>query len=414
MIIKGQARGRAAQLAAHLLSADQNENVRLYECRGTVAQDVAGALAEMEARGLAGRSQRPLYHASISPEPTRPLNDVQISQAVDHLERRLGLRGQPRIIVVHRKSEREHIHVVWSRIKAEDGTAISYSWNYRLHEKAARELETAFGHRPVPNSGDKRGTGARRRPVADYELRQAERSGRAARAVTAELTALWHASSTSAEFRRKLLEAGYVLARGDRRVFVVIDQAGNAHSLARRIEGVDTAAVRARLRDVDLNDLPLVAAGRDAQEKLRAAGELHRDFELVARRVTQFRSLSRVRVDLISKQLRANLDCAVAVAADGWHTERPVVRRSSFGLRLAYRSAWAGLIAEYASRMAAARRNLAGDTLTAALEALQAERNAALDALQMTQPRLKKYGRRARLTFKRGRRWRRKRARPLR
>jgi hypothetical protein len=149
MIIKGQARGRARQLAEHLLRADQNERIQLYECRGTLAQDVRGALDEMETRGLAGRTQRPLYHASISPEAATPLSGDQIRQAADRLEERLGLHGQPRIVVLHRKKERDHVHVVWSRIEVETGASISYSWNYRLHERTSRELEALFGHRPV-------------------------------------------------------------------------------------------------------------------------------------------------------------------------------------------------------------------------------------------------------------------------
>lgn len=95
MIIKGQARGRARQLAAHLLHAGQNEHIRLYECRGTLALDVEGALVEMESRAVAARTRQPLYHASISPEARTPLTDRQIGCAIDTLEQKLGLHGQP-------------------------------------------------------------------------------------------------------------------------------------------------------------------------------------------------------------------------------------------------------------------------------------------------------------------------------
>lgn len=235
MIIKGQARGRSRQLAQHLLRTDQNEQVRVIDCRGTVAQDVEGALAEMEALSAGVISQRPLYHAPISPEAATPLTDKQALIAADTLEQRLGLAGQPRLIVHHRKEGREHIHVVWSRIDALQGRAIPDSWNYRLHEVVARELETTFGHRPIPSSNAKPRRG--RRPAQDYEYRQTERSGKPASAAAAELTALWDATADGTAFRECLSAAGYTLARGDRRVFVVVDRHGEVHSLARRIKG---------------------------------------------------------------------------------------------------------------------------------------------------------------------------------
>jgi hypothetical protein len=42
--------------------------------------------------------------------------------------------------------------------------------------------------------------------------------------VTAEITALWKNATVAEQFREDLARAGYVLARGDRRVFVVIDR----------------------------------------------------------------------------------------------------------------------------------------------------------------------------------------------
>ena len=178
MIIKGQARGRSRQLAAHLLRRDQNEDIRLYELRGVAAGDVEGALAEMEALSAAVHSKRPLYHASISPEAHTPLTHAQIRIAADTLESKLGLGGQPRVIVVHRKQGREHLHVVWSRIDVERQRVISDSWNYRAHEQAARELEARFGHRTIPGAHRAEPRPARtRRAPKDYEYRQAERSG---------------------------------------------------------------------------------------------------------------------------------------------------------------------------------------------------------------------------------------------
>jgi hypothetical protein len=56
-----------------------------------------------------------------------------------------------------------------------------------------------------------------------------------------------------------------VLCRGDRRDFCIIDPAGHDHSLARRIEGVKAAELRAFMGDIDRDALPSVAEGREAQ-----------------------------------------------------------------------------------------------------------------------------------------------------
>jgi len=55
-------------------------------------------------------------HASINTRADERLPPEQRMQAIDRLEKDLGLTGQPRAVVVHEKEGREHCHVVWSRI----------------------------------------------------------------------------------------------------------------------------------------------------------------------------------------------------------------------------------------------------------------------------------------------------------
>ena len=44
-------------------------------------------------------------------------------KAIEKVEERLGLQGQPRVVVFHEKEGRRHAHAVWSRIDAESMTA---------------------------------------------------------------------------------------------------------------------------------------------------------------------------------------------------------------------------------------------------------------------------------------------------
>src|SRR6202140_14229 len=114
MIIKGKSRAGPQQLATHLGNAEKNERVSLIETRGTIAQDLRGALVEMDAYAVGTKCEKSLYHAAISPEPPHRLTDDQRSEAIDALETKLGLEGHARVVVMHEKLGRQHIHVVWS------------------------------------------------------------------------------------------------------------------------------------------------------------------------------------------------------------------------------------------------------------------------------------------------------------
>lgn len=392
MIIKGQARGRAKQLAAHLLRADQNETVRLFECRGTLAEDVEGALIEMELRGKAARTEKPLYHASISPEASTPLSPQQVREAVHLLEGRLGLHGQPRVVVIHRKDEREHVHVVWCRVDPATGTAVHMSWNYRIHEQVARLLERRFGHRTIDSSFDKRGWERTHRSTKDYELRQAERSRRPIEALSAELTALWHQKTSGRQFQEDLAKAGYRLARGDRRVFVVIDREGNVHSLARRIQGAKARDISRDLRDVPLNQLSSVAEVRQeiACSKPSPTNTAH--FGAAAQELASRGGALRMPARRIIRRAKVNLRAIVSI--ERFATQRParlaaaseVIVAASGTNSLNYRSRRAALVAHYASKIAHALHHLSPEEIEAAIAALRYECDAALENLKDALP----------------------------
>ena len=105
MIIKGKSRSGPAALAAHLGNAEKNERVSLIETRGTVAQNLRGALVEMDAYGAGTRCQKSLYHAAISPEPPHLLTPEQRTEAIDALEKNLGLDGHARVVVMHENTD---------------------------------------------------------------------------------------------------------------------------------------------------------------------------------------------------------------------------------------------------------------------------------------------------------------------
>lgn len=277
MIIKGESVGGAARLATHLNRADQNERVELREIRDLAGRNVREALQEMEALGAGTRTEKPMYHASINTLASERLTDAQRDHAIETLEQKLGLIGQPRIVVIHLKKDREHCHIVWSRIDLERMAAISDSHNYAKHEEVARQLEREFGLTRVQGAHAERdGKPRPKRTPSHAEMLQAERTGLTAQRVTEQITGLWRDTDTGKAFADGLYRAGYILARGDRRDFVVIDPRGGTHSLARRVEGARVKDIRERLADLDPRDLPSVAEAKGIQRERRERGPMRR------------------------------------------------------------------------------------------------------------------------------------------
>jgi hypothetical protein len=263
VIIKGGSRKNRRFFAHHLLNAIDNDKVRVVEFRGLAKEDVSGAFLDMEAMAKGTRCQNYFYQASLNPRENERLSDEQWSRAVDTLERHLGFEGQPRFVIEHEKHGRVHRHVVWSRIDADSMTALPDSLTYRKHEAAAREIERDCGLEPVESVlvKDRQSPRPERR-AKDYEGFRGAQTGLSPNQVEAEVTALWLASDSGEAFRAALEAKGYLLCRGDRRDFCIVDPAGDEHSLARRITGVRAAELRERMTDIDRDSLPTVAEGR--------------------------------------------------------------------------------------------------------------------------------------------------------
>jgi hypothetical protein len=263
MIINGSSRSNGKFFASHLLRADHNERVEVVEIRGLMAETVPAAFREMEAVASGTNCKNYFYHANLNTRADEQLTREQWAEAVDILEKELGLTGQPRFVVEHTKEGRTHQHVVWSRINTDNWKAISDSLTYQKHEQAARQIEQRFGHQEVPSVlvKDRDKERPQRRPK-DWETFRAQESKLDPKVITAEITALWHAADSASAFAAALAERGYILARGDRRDFCIIDPAGNDHSLARRVSGVKAAGIRERMADLDRDALPSVEEGR--------------------------------------------------------------------------------------------------------------------------------------------------------
>lgn len=261
MIISGIQTGNTRWLARHLQNTVDNEQIELAEVSGTVAADIDGALAEMDALCAGTLAKEGVYAAFIN--PPQPLTREQFMRAIALIEERLGLAGQPRIVLFHVKKGRHHCHVVWSRIDTLRMKAIHLSHDRQKLRKCAQLLAAEFGL-TLPD-GLKNDRGAERftdperlRRPTRAEKAQAKHSGISPEERRAAITEAWRTSDSAESLQNSLEELGYLLARGDSRAFVVVDLAGDVHSLARQIDGVKTKDVARKLEGINLSLLPNV------------------------------------------------------------------------------------------------------------------------------------------------------------
>ena len=127
IIINGGSYRAGGWWAQHLQNGEKNERVQVVEFAGLTAATVPAAFREMEGVAAGTKCRNYFYQANINPREDEKLTPAQWREAIDTLEKNLGLTGQPRFVIEHEKKGRVHRHVVWSRIDPERMVAISDS-----------------------------------------------------------------------------------------------------------------------------------------------------------------------------------------------------------------------------------------------------------------------------------------------
>ena len=272
MILKGSQRKGGTDLATHLLNEFDNDDVDITELKGTVAGDLHGAFAEYEAAASGTRCRKPLYSLSIN--PSSPITRQQYKSAITRIEKRLGLTGQKRAVVYHVKNGREHCHVVWSRINIKTMTAIPISHDHLKLRTLARELAAEFNLSLPPGLREDRPYDVqyKERGMSMGERAKAEETGITPKQRKKHITDIYNDSANPEIFISKMERVGYVLAKGDRRDFVIIDRYGHIHSLSRQIDGGKAKDLRKIFSSLNPDVLPTAAQVR---ERLRQKNNTH-------------------------------------------------------------------------------------------------------------------------------------------
>lgn len=273
MVPKASQRAGGQRLATHLLNAHDNETVLVHDVRGAMAPDLHGAFAEWEMASHSTKCQNYLYSLSLNPDPgQRRISEKEYLSLIDRMEKSLGLSEQPRAVVFHVKNGRHHAHVVWSRIDTDKNRAIQLS-NDRYKLRAAVREFTRENGLTIPDRMQRTLAdrfNARASQTNLMEQQQQERTGISKEQRRAEITAAWRETDTAAAFLAALKKHGYTLAKGDSRAFVVVDKAGEVHSLSRQIDGATAKQIKARLADLSPDKLPTVAEIQKAtREKVK-------------------------------------------------------------------------------------------------------------------------------------------------
>jgi len=253
LVIKARSRRSIRYWTRHLTSTAENERVEMVEKHALMGESVRGMLREMHGYGrLALRCQNFLHIASFNPETHEHPTEDQWQQIYEIYERRRGIPAeQPRFVVEHEKKGRIHRHVVWLRLDLATLRAFPDAFPLQVCLAAQQEIEEKLGLTPARHQLK---TGAK---VRSWERMRGEKSGVNPHDVTAEITSLFRQSQNGAEFVDALHRHGYQFVQGDR-AFCVLDQAGDVHSLVRRIEGINTKELKAFLNGIELSGIPTV------------------------------------------------------------------------------------------------------------------------------------------------------------
>ena len=267
MIAKGNLHANGAKLAAYLENGDAKEGERaeLVELRGFASDNLHDAFTDVQIQAEATRCIKPFFHAYVRLLESEALNREQWLQVADRMENRLGFAGQGRAVAFHHLADgTTHMHVAWSRIDLDTMRAIDPGLYKNKLKEISREFEKEFGLTQVR---DERDPEQKARAAGRNEFEQSRRLDTNITAIRETIRDCWDRSDNGRSFEAALHEKGMILARGDRRDFVIVDREGGMHALSKRITGATAAETRTRLADLDRDSLPRVAA---AQKTVRA------------------------------------------------------------------------------------------------------------------------------------------------
>ena len=154
-------KGVGTVLATHILREPTDGNFNV----GETAEDILRWMPDHF------RTEKPVIHISLNPDPKDNLSDEQLSEIAGHYMDRMGWSGQPYIVFKHSDIGREHIHIVSVQV-GQDGKKIKDSKRNERSVAITEELEKEYKLHPA--KGQKRSDKWQLKPVdpAKGDLKQ--------------------------------------------------------------------------------------------------------------------------------------------------------------------------------------------------------------------------------------------------
>ena len=156
------------------------ERVEWVAGRHLVSVDPEMAAGIMRATAVeSNQVKKPVYHLTISLAPEERLDREAMLRVVDRTLRDVGLDEHQALIVAHRDTQHQHVHVMLNRVHPATGRAWHAGHDYARIERSLRRQENELGLRQVPGRhystpGAERHRGAE---ISSGNRRLAERTG---------------------------------------------------------------------------------------------------------------------------------------------------------------------------------------------------------------------------------------------
>ena len=241
---------------------------------GFASDDLRTAFLDVEIQARGTKAEAAFFHCYTRLAPGEQLDREQWQEIARRELKTLGFAGQAYAVAFHtdRATGHTHMHMGISRIaRSADGQLFALDpglYKNKLKE-LSRTLEKQFALKEVSNVREPQN---RTRATGRKEFEQARRLGTGLEGIRNTIRDCWQQADSGAAFRAALDAHGLILARGDRRDFVVIDQAGGDHALSKRITDATAAQTRDRLAGIDRAQLPDVKEAK-ARQQVRAGAQ---------------------------------------------------------------------------------------------------------------------------------------------
>jgi hypothetical protein len=149
-----------------------------------VGKDPATIAAEFRAASdLRRKLTKCVYHVSLSVSPAENLSERKWMAIAQAYLKGMEFSGSQYVVYRHTDRDHDHIHVIASRVRLTDGTAVRDSWQYRRSEVLVRQLEQEFGLQPTHSSWERQ-----ERAPKTGEIRRSRRTGEPSKRVELQRT----------------------------------------------------------------------------------------------------------------------------------------------------------------------------------------------------------------------------------